>query len=423
MGVAMLAVLLLSDRFRQKLQQFISRHFRRPQHDFRNVWTRFTRDLSNPLTASRLSSVAAKAVSETFNVLSIRIWLADRQNERLILGASTAPPPCPNGESTIGLVTSGPIMRELLSRRDPFDLETVKDDGAESLRACNPSQFAHGGNRMAVPLTAGDQWLGLAILADRVNGLPYSVEEKDLLKCIGEQIASALLNLRLTEELMLGKELEAFQTMSAFFVHDLKNAASSLSLMLQNLPVHFNDPAFREDALRGIAATVDRINHLIERLSILRNRLELNPVQSDLNQLVEEALQCLVGVSGVELHQEMRPLSQILGDRELLRSVVTNLLLNAADAIGVGGQIKVETSQSGSRAILSVSDNGCGMSPAFVRDSLFRPFQSTKKKGLGIGMFQSKMIVEAHRGIIEVDTESGKGTTFRVVLPLPSQGS
>jgi len=105
-------------------------------------------------------------------------------------------------------------------------------------------------------------------------------------------------------------------------------------------------------------------------------------------------------------------------DRDQFRSVITNLLLNARDALGPRGEITIETRQSDSWAILSVADNGCGMSPAFVKTSLFRPFQTTKKKGLGIGMFQSKMIVEAHRGRIQVESEPGAGTTFRVMLPL-----
>jgi putative PEP-CTERM system histidine kinase len=417
LGVAVLAVLLLSDRFRQNMQQFVSRHFRRPQHDFRKVWARFTRDLANQQVPAGLASAAAKALSETFNALSVTIWLADEQQDRLVFSASTSLLKPDTGDAAVG---SRVNLMALLVHRDPFDLEAIKNEGAEALRAGSPSQFDHGGNRLALPLVAGDRCLGFAVLADRVNGLPYSAEEKDLLKCIGEQVGAALLNLRLTGELMVGKELEAFQTMSTFFVHDLKNAASSLSLMLQNLPVHFNDPEFREDALRGIAATVDRINRLIERLSVLRNRLELHPVQSDLNQLVGEVLETVRGMSGVELVQDLNPLPQILGDRELLRSVVTNLLLNAADAVGTGGRISVNTSQNDSRAVLSVSDNGCGMSEEFVRDALFRPFQTTKKKGLGIGMFQSKMIVEAHRGVIQVESESGKGTTFRVILPLPS---
>ena len=103
----------------------------------------------------------------------------------------------------------------------------MKEEWAENLKRVTAAQFRKGGSRICLPLSAGDRWLGYAILADRVNGLPYTIEELDLLKCIGDQIAAMLLNLRLTDELMLAKELEAFQTMSAFFVHDLKNATSS----------------------------------------------------------------------------------------------------------------------------------------------------------------------------------------------------
>jgi len=120
---------------------------------------------------------------------------------------------------------------------------------------------------------------------------------------------------------------------------------------------------------------------------------------------------------GVELTQELQPLPRILADREQIQSVVTNLLLNARDAVAPGGRIQVRTERQEGRVVLSVADNGCGMSPEFVKGSLFRPFQSTKKNGLGIGMFQSRMIVEAHRGSIQVDSEPGRGTTVRVSLP------
>src|SRR5688572_16603011 len=140
---------------------------------------------------------------------------------------------------------------------------------------------------------------------------------------------------------MGAREMEAFQTMSAFFVHDLKNTTSSLNLMLQNLPVHFNDPAFREDALRGIAQTVNRINELIGRLSTLRNKLELKSAECDLNQLVAETLQSLNGVAQIEVVQELHPVPRIIADREQLQSVLTNLLLNARDAVGKGGLVRV----------------------------------------------------------------------------------
>jgi signal transduction histidine kinase len=201
-------------------------------------------------------------------------------------------------------------------------------------------------------------------------------------------------------------------------VQDLKNTASTLNLMLKNLPVHFDNPAFREDALRGVAKTCDHINHLISRLSLLRHDLQIRPAESDFNDLVSRVLASWNGATGVNLLKNLRPCPKLFLDQEQILKVVTNLVLNAAEAVSKDGQILVETSQNNGWAVLAVSDNGCGMDPEFLRRALFRPFQTTKKNGFGIGMFQSKMIVEAHGGRIEVESELKKGTTFRVLLPV-----
>jgi putative PEP-CTERM system histidine kinase len=417
LGIVVLAVLLLSNRVRQNIRLLVSRHFKRPQHDFRQIWTRFTQCMSMVLDQSSLCVTATKLISETFNVLSVTLWLFDEQR-RLLFAASTLQSEGDASNAIPDLADSNLNWTNLGKLSQPFDLEKAKGDWAKALRQMSSTQFRKGGNRICVPLAAGDRCIGLAILADRVGGIPYTVEELDLLKCIGDQVAVSLLNLRLTREIMRGKELEAFQTISAFFVHDLKNAASTLSLMLQNLPVHFDDPAFRQDALRGIGETVNRINQLIGRVGALRHTLELNPVEFDFNLLVAETLENLNDISGVEVVKELHPLPNLKADREQLQSVVTNLLLNARDAIGSKGQVTVRTDYFDGWATLLVGDNGCGMSPGFLKDSLFRPFQTTKKKGLGIGMFQSKMIVEAHRGNIQVKSELGVGTTFRIMLPL-----
>jgi signal transduction histidine kinase len=154
---------------------------------------------------------------------------------------------------------------------------------------------------------------------------------------------------------------------------------------------------------------------------VLRRKVELEPVEFDLNLLVNESLENLNVAPEVKLVKTLQPLPKLIADRGQLQSVITNLLLNARDAVGIGGQVTVETEQRGGWAALSVADDGCGMSAAFLRDSLFRPFQTTKKKGLGIGMFQSRMIVEAHRGSIQVKSAPGIGTTFSVLLPLNSK--
>lgn len=418
LGMAGVGVLLLSDRLRQRIRGFVGLHFARSQHDSVRIWTDLSLGFAKIRDQASLCAVCARLVAETFEVLSVTTWLLDEYKDQFVVSASTAPPP---GEAITGnppVAASSALVAGLRGKSSPFDLEREVEPWAEELRRLNPATFAKGDDRWCVPLRAGEQRLGVIVLADRVNGAVYTVEELQLLQCIADQVTSVLLNLRLANEVALSRELEAFRTMSAFFVHDLKNAAASLNLMLNNLPVHFDDPSFREDALRGIGNTARRIDKMIGRLTALRQRPDSQRIQADLNQLISESLNSIDDMPHVELTKDLQPLPGILADHDQIRSVVTNLVLNARDAVGPEGRICLRTEHLGRNVVLSVKDTGCGMSPAFVKDSLFRPFQSTKAKGLGIGMFQSRMIVEAHGGSIRVDSETGNGSTFWVSLPI-----
>lgn len=418
LGLAGLAVLLLSDRARQHIHAFVIRHFSKAQHDSARIWTSFSRRVASVKDEAALCDVSARLISETFEVLSVNIWLLDEDKRRLALAASTARNPR-HGEGDTAIDTaSGAVTAGLDSRRPSFYLEDVEERWADELRELNPATFTNGGNRLCVPLRAGDRCLGALVLADRVNGTVHTVEELELLQCIADQMTSVLMTVRLASEVARARELEAFRTMSAFFVHDLKNAAASLKLTLENLPVHFDDPAFRNDALRGIGNTARRIDDMIARLSAFRQRRDVTPVEADLNQLVSDAIDRAQGMPDVELTTELQPLPRIVADRDQIESVVSNLLLNARDALGSNGRIHVRTEHHDGRVVLSVADNGCGMSQAFLKESLFRPFHSTKKKGLGIGLFQSRTIVQAHGGGMDVESEPGKGTTFLVTLPV-----
>lgn len=420
LGLSGLAVLLLSDRARQRLHLFAVRHFSKAQHDSVQIWGAFSRRLAGVKDQDELCAASAKLVSEAFDALSVTVWVLDEEKDTLAAGASTARQPDGAGRESAPAASSA-VAAGLRPKALPFDLDDVDESWAEEFRRLNAMAFVRGGHRLCVPLRAGAQCLGALVLADRVSGVVYTVEERELLTCIGDQMASALLNLRLSSEVARARELETLRTMSAFFVHDLKNAAASLNLMLKNLPVHFDDPAFRADALRAVGNTARRLDEMIARLSAFRERSAFVPVEADLNQLVTDALGGVTGMPDVELTTELQPLPGVLADRQQMQSVVTNLLLNARDAVGSGGRIHVRTERRQDRVVLSVADNGCGMSPAFVADSLFRPFQSTKKHGLGIGLVQCRAIVRAHGGGIHVESETGKGTTFFVSLPVKNR--
>ena len=419
MGLVLLAVLLLSDRFRLQTNRFVSRHFQRPMFDYRTVWRKFTEATASCLSQTELANAAVKSITDIFQALSVTIWLVDDKQEQLMFAASTFLSETRAGELSPGKEVAAPLIRALQDQHDPVDIDASKEAWAAALRQCHPIEFRKGSDRVCVPMIVGDEILGVIILGDRVGGAPFSWQDLDLLKCIGDQIAAGMLNTRLSQKLLQAKELEAFQTMSAFFVHDMKNTANTLNLMLQNLPVHFDDPAFRADALRGVSKTVAHINRLIGRLGSIRHELQIKPVEGDLNEMVAKALAGWEDVAGINLNKELRPVPKLFFDQEQMLKVATNLIFNAREAVSQSGLVQIRTSQENGWAILSVSDNGCGMSPDFVGRSLFRPFKTTKKNGLGIGMFQSKMIVEAHKGRIEVESEPGKGATFRVLLPLP----
>ncbi len=417
-ALVVLTILLLSDRVRLVTSRFVSRHFQRPMFDYRAVWRKFTEATASCVNQAELCQAAVKSVTDIFQALSVTIWLVDDKKEQLVFAASTFLSAAKADDLRPKKEDVTAVIKAMQGQHEPVDIDTATETWAVALRQCHPEEFHKGGSRVCVPMVVGDEVLGCLILGDRVGGAPFSWQDFDLLKCIGDQIAAGLLNTRLSQKLLQAKELEAFQTMSAFFVHDMKNTANTLNLMLQNLPVHFDDPAFRADALRGVSKTVAHINRLIGRLGSIRHELQIKPVEADLNELVARSLAGWEDAAGINLKKDLAPLPKFLFDPEQMLKVATNLIFNAREAVSQTGQVQIQTSQRNGWVILAVSDDGCGMSQEFVSRSLFRAFQTTKKNGLGIGMFQSKMIVEAHQGRIEVESEPGKGATFRVWLPL-----
>ena len=411
--VVLIALVLQSDHAQLYARTFVSRHFRRPFHDYPAVWRRVTEATASCVEEPELCRAVSRLAADVFQALSVRMWLLNESGDTLCMTASTT---ASGSDGAPTSVRAADILAHFRRSAACVDLDHSGEAWCAALRECHPSEFPNGGHRICVPLHGRGDLVGVLTLGDRVGGVPFSTEDLELLKCISDHAAACLLNVHLSQRLLQAKQLEAFQAMAAFFVHDLKNAASTLNLMLKNLPVHFDDPEFRADALRGIGKTVEHIDGLIRRLSALRHELKVVPRDSDFNEIVAAALAGLGELPQSKLVKEMTPVPRIPVDPEQVHKVITNLVLNAAEAVPAGGRVRVSTSQENGWVVLTVDDNGCGMTEEFLERSLFRPFQTTKKNGLGIGMFQSKMIIEAHGGRIAVSSRPGCGTTFQVFL-------
>lgn len=420
LALAGLAVFLLSERMRDRLRNFVSRHLRRPTRDYREVWRTFTAETTSLVEEGAYCRAVINWVSSTFQALSASVWLIEEHGNRLRLGGSTL-----LADSTASKIElSGAEVIDAVSAlsrlHGPVSLDVDNHPWAETLKRLHPAVFPESGNRIGLPLESGGRLVGVMTLGDRVRATPFSTEDLELLKCIGDQVAAGLHGIRLSGQLVQAKELEAFQAMSTFFIHDLKNTASTLTLTLQNLQHHFGDPAFRDDALRAVRKSVQHLNELITRLGRLRQGLRVEPVPTHLSEVVDSSLATLAPTRTLLLENTAEDLPPIPLDSEQIQRVLVNLVLNAFDASPADSPVTLRISRENAWAVVEVSDRGSGMSPEFLRDSLFKPFQTTKSNGLGIGMFHSKMIVEAHQGRLTVESTQGKGTTFRVLLPLIS---
>jgi len=409
-----LAMMLLSTELRERVKGFVNRHLRRPTHDYRRIWDEFTRRTSPLVEIGPLATAIANIATETFGCSSATIWLVKEGERKLFLG----------GSSALSASEAASILKDYGEGR-PW-LEVMESKLGEPLDLSAPALPAAARDLVRVVeasysvalLGSEGRPIGFLTVNERVVGQPYSVEDFALLKTLADQGSAAILNRQLTRKLERAKEMETFQTLSTFFVHDLKNLASRFSLAMQNIPLHFDKPAFREDLLRTMEKSVSKIETMTARLSSLSKGGSINRVSCDLNTLVKEALSGLNGTLTASLAVTCGDVPKIEADPEEIQNVLTNLVLNAHEATGAGGRITVSTSRENGWVALTVADSGSGMSPEFVAHSLFRPFQTTKKNGLGIGLFQCKTVVEAHGGRIEVESAPGRGTTFRVLLPV-----
>ncbi|HSW39790.1 MAG TPA: XrtA/PEP-CTERM system histidine kinase PrsK [Acidobacteriota bacterium] len=414
-----LAMLLLSDRLNERIKRFVTRHFKRPLHDYRKAWMELTEKTNSLVDVRNLCAVVSRIISQTFGILSVNVWLLDETGKHLDLTGSTVFTPA----QSLELERSGPVVSGLMEAMNgdatAYDLNGRIIPWAEEIMRAKPEFFKEFKMRYIQPLTTGGRMVGIITLnEDRVGLAPLSYEDKDLLHAYAAHLAARVLQLRLSEALRQAQEIEAFQNVSAFFVHDLKNLASRLSLTMQNLPVYFDNPAFRDDALKLIGESLGKIDDLCERLSSVKQKIELKPVKEDLNELLTSLLDDFERGMAIQVDRKFSPLPPVFLDREQMQKVVTNLIMNAREAVGDNGKIRVETSVIDRHLVMAVEDNGPGMPREYIQRSLFRPFKSTKKRGMGIGLFHSKMIVEAHGGKIEVESVPGKGTTFRVLLPI-----
>jgi putative PEP-CTERM system histidine kinase len=414
LAVVGLVIVLSSRTVRSSLKRTISRYFYRVKYDYRSKWLELTEAFRSCASVDAILDRFLDVLSTTFGAGRISIWMRFEADTRFhqvrTVNTESAPPP---------MALNHPLIQKLLGTEEPLGVEELK-----LVRNAGTDDYFWEMTKavLCVPLRSENRLVGFVTLSQE-RGAAYGTEDADLLRAIAHHVAMLVSLAELAEERRAASELEALHRFSAFCLHDIKNLAARLSLVIQNGEVYGDDPAFQQSAMRTVSTTVQKMTALITKLSP-RSGAGAATEQGqweviELHTVLAETIDSLNGGLRVPIRRIESRLPRVRMKRDQIQQVLLNVILNAQQACGEQGAIDIKTVCGEQAAIIIVSDNGPGIAPSVLR-TLFHPFQTTKKEGLGVGLYECKRIVESHQGTMSIESEVGHGTSVRITLPFAS---
>ncbi len=416
-GLIGLLIALGSGAARARLRVLLAKNFFRYRYDYRAEWLKLTELLSTSDKAADEEPLEIRALmglAGLVNSPSGALWMASDDQPFACVARWRFP------QGTPPIATTEPMITFLRTQQWIISLPEWRSQREIYQGLTLPGAIeSNPENWLVVPLLLHDQLLGFVVLSQPAARSEIDWEVRDALKTAARQVASYLAVRRAVEALVQARQFESFNRMSAFVVHDLKNLVAQLSLLLANAARHRNNPEFQQDMLDTVANVLDRMQGLLLQL-----RAGTRPIEQPAAVALAETLAAAIhGKRGRTPEPQLIVApglqdSVVLAHRDRLERVIGHLVQNAAEATARDGNIWVRLTREGDRARIDVQDTGKGMSEQFIREQLFKPFQSTKAHGMGIGTFESREYIRELGGSLDVASREGEGTTFIMRLPL-----
>jgi putative PEP-CTERM system histidine kinase len=427
--IVVLLALLASADVRRRARVFLAKHFYRNKYDYRIEWLRFIQTLSDssaddsaahdsrPGSEVGLSrpayARAIRAVGQIVNSPGGVMYL--RQDEPPTLLPVAAWPAANYKLDATALADADELLSFLERKQWLVDVREYRQtaDAYENL-LLPASLDTPGRDHIVLPLLEQSSVIGVLVLDYPPPPFKPTYEDRDLLKTVGRHVATYIAQHEADRRLAENRQFEAYHRLTAFVMHDLKNLAAQLSLIVANAERHKRNPEFVDDAISTVALSTERMQRLIEQLQgrELRSPARRVPVADLLQRAVERC-----APRKPEPRIETVTDASVEADPERLISVVEHIVRNAQDATPEDGTITVRAENRDGSIMVAVTDTGCGMSPDFIGTRLFRPFDTTKgSKGMGIGAYQAREYVTSLGGTLTVRSAPGKGSTFEIVL-------
>lgn len=414
-ALMVMGVLLTLGTFRAKLRVLIGKNFFKRRYDYREEWLRFTRLLAARDDSADIYVRCIQALSNLVEGTAGTVWIKRQEGFRQVArwnAPDEAAVEPDGGDLAVFMQRTGWIVDLEEHRQHPDRYQSLHLPGW---------LVAAPGARLVVPLIADDTLGGFVVLMSPRVEIDVDWEVIDLLKVAGSEVAALLRQIEATQALAEAEKFAAVNRRSAFMVHDLKNLVAQLSLMLKSAERHGDNPEFRRDMMETVQHVVDRMSLMLSQARLGTRPLQ-NPRAVDVAAIARRVCQ-LKQAQRPGLSCEVHGAAHAVGHADRLEHVLAHLVQNAIDATVLDGIIRVSVVGTGADVTVEVEDNGTGMSTDFVQQRLFKPFETTKDSGMGIGVYESQHYVAGLGGSMHIESAEGLGTCVRIVLPAAAAGA
>ncbi len=410
-GVLMLTVLVVSGTLRARLRVFVGKHFFSYRYDYRQEWLRFTAMLSTKSAPQDVGSLVIRGLADMVECPGGSLWTRPNSDADFAQTARWNAPDVPEREAA-----TSSFVQFLRNKEWVIDLDEYRDSPRLYGQMALPLWLLSNPNLwLVVPLIVGEDLLGFVTLVRPRTRVELNWEVRDLLKTASRQAAGFMAQMQATEALLEARKFDAFNRMSAFVVHDLKNIVTQLSLMLKNAERLHDNREFQQDMLLTVESSLDKMRRLMLQLREGATPpggargVELTPLMLRLEGMAH--------ARGRQIQLEVRERLATRGHGDRLERVLGHLVQNALDATPQEGSVRLLLERFSGQVKLVICDTGVGMSEEFIKTRLFKPFNSTKHSGMGIGSYESAQYIRELGGSIDVESQLGRGTTVTVLLP------
>lgn len=409
-AMAVLAIILFSGAYWAYAKTFVLRHFFRHKYDWRQEWLRFMQTISSGSLAAPLQERCVKAIADIVDSTGGSMWLIIGERCENVAAWTLELPELTAKEAAR-------FAAALQDRHIAVDVEEARRGKAEVEGIAIPAAIVEAPRAWLVVPLRHRTFYGFVVLARPRAPRDLNWEDYDLLDVVGRQATSYLAEQMALDALEAAREFEIFNRRFAFVIHDVKNLVSQLSVLGANFEKFGHREDFRRDVVSTLNDAADSMKRLMERIHAFEPTKAVHTVQP-LETLVQrivdsrknDNIRLVSSGNGADL--------VVNGDRDRLEAVIRHLIDNAVDAGAPGSEVLIELKRDGRFANVDIIDQGRGMHREFVRRELFKPFQSTKKQGMGIGAYQCREYARELGGNLEASSAPGEGTTMRITLPV-----